>query len=870
MSAPGITYSGALATRGVDEDEEPCVFQGFKFWLSVRVPHRQTYSDTIEENGGTVVTKEKSADILICDPAKDPAPGSYSYQLIEDAVKGGSLETKGNYLCDLPAFQSDRSRPAPRAKLTRNKFVAEDDKLLMKFVTKMERLGEPISGNEIYMEFSKQHPHHTWRSWRDRWVKKLRSLPRPPVSDGESSPQPKDTAVSSSRRANTDKGHVTKSRARFTAEEDEFLLETIHHAIENREPWNGYEPYKRLASEFPQRTYTSWRERALNHVAKQNMDQILQWEREADFHPGDGEDATTDNIKDQQTRSKENEDNANLPNALLQQGNKSTKARSVEKELEEVTTHENNNQREHQGTTPSPVRRVRSPERSPSGQRLVERNASGYPARSIANTSPVPGLGESITTKEQFYRDYNTFLESLGVMDRQIPSIGGTAIALWDLWQSVRSKVAVGLDWQEIAEDLGFDWVSMESVPKELQQCYEEYLKPFAEAMMDFNDSSDGSDGNLSEDDADRESARPLPSSPPVLPSLKRPFAAMKPMYERALPQFTPKRRRIDRNHEVPSTPDDVNGTSHLRHPRNSDKISPTTPTVKHRGAVLIPETQSSLRNEGGESGDEVDDLPILPRRRKRRLEPETQDFNFVSDTQIYTDDEAPNHSDNDSQIAMTPSRQLILESDAMSAKTQRHASVLAVSRQEMVQASPTAPRRTRIPLRQDSADDDAEPREISGRTRRAPVPTQQAQPKRRTLPASFESKAAGTTFAGAETRQRPSLIEETPDDIIDHFISLGYTRDTVLCSLRATSWIIGNAGQVMEMLQRGEPLPPRTTGVWTQRDDESLKLVYADNPPPNAKEEKKRAKAKRRLQAKHGAEQIALRKRYLLDEQPM
>jgi hypothetical protein len=40
---------------------------------------------------------------------------------------------------------------------------------------------------------------------------------------------------------------MTRSRARFSAEEDEILLETIHHAIKTREPWNGYVPYKQLA-----------------------------------------------------------------------------------------------------------------------------------------------------------------------------------------------------------------------------------------------------------------------------------------------------------------------------------------------------------------------------------------------------------------------------------------------------------------------------------------------------------------------------------------------------------------------------------------------------------------------------------------------
>ncbi|TGJ81628.1 hypothetical protein E0Z10_g7134 [Xylaria hypoxylon] len=885
MSGPGITYSGVLAKKAandsvdVDVDVGVDVFQGLKFWVSARVPHRKTCVDAIEGNGGTVVAKEGNADILICDQAKEPVPGSYSYQLIADAVREGSLDIQEDYLCSLPATRPGTSKP----KLTRTKFTEADDRVLTRFVTEQERSGKSISGNDIYKTLAEEYPHHTWQSWRDHWTKKLKDVPRPWGSDREQSPQPKDTPTASGRPAATNRSPVARTRARFTAEEDEVILETIHRAIENHEPWNAYPPYRQLAKEFPQRTYISWRERALNHVAKQNKDQIAQWESKAGFHPSDEEDMPVDKAEQRQTQPTERKASTNV--AASKQGIENAPTRALNGLSEENVTHksmdEDDNKQEYQDTVSSPTHRARSDELS--ARLPAKGGASKYSAPSPVSNIPRPLDEEvTITTEGQFYRDYNIFLDSIGVMNRPIPSVGGKAIALWDLWQSVRSKKVetVELDWQQIAEDLGFDWISMESIPEDLRRCYEEHLAPFADAMMSFNESSDEED--LTKDNSDAESERPLPSSPPVLPSLKRRLVTTSPVY---VPQSSPKRRRIDRNHEIPSTPENVNRKSNLRFLDNSDK-TPTNSHLRHSSvAEPISRTQPQpSAGDGEDSGmrDGAANLPLQSQGRKRRPEPETQDFNFDPETQVYTHAEALSHSDNDSQRVTTPSQQLQLESEGISPNLQDNTPVLTVSRQEIVQTTPTPHRKIRVPFQPDESDDnDIQRNSNRSRSARTPLSTRKAQPKRRTLPSSFISKSpvgstviqsgrpSSTTVPETEPHRRTSPPKETPDDIIDHFESLGYNRNIVLRSLKATSWIIGNAGQVMEMLKQGDPLPPRTTGVWTQRDDDSLALVYSNEVPSNTKEEKRRAKETRRLQAKHGAEQIALRKRYLLDELP-
>ncbi|TRX94313.1 hypothetical protein FHL15_004780 [Xylaria flabelliformis] len=903
-------------------DVDAGVFRGLKFWISALVPLRKFYIDTLQvrmttvfcaiskanahqENGGTIVPKEENADMLICNPAKDPVPGSYSYELIADAVREGSLGLKENYVC--------RASASRRPKATKTQFTKKDDDVLMKFVNEMERLGESINGNNIYKEFAGEvmflyitsfrlssnlflkHPHHTWQSWRDRWVKKLKHIRRPPISDEERSPQQKGASVAPRQEGFDGKSSPTGTRARFTAEEDDILLETIHHAIKNLEAWEGYEPYKQLASEvsknmllirypvsnnrqFPQRTYTSWRERALNHVARKHKDQIAQWEAEASLHLSDNEDDIADNEENQHTRDSGDEAGALSPVTNRESLNATRAAADA---APENTTQRDIDEDDNINVALPPLPRTRSSERPPDPKSPTKDNASIYssPSLKLGITQP-PNIGVTITTKEQFFRDYNTFLESSGITDRRIiPSVADKAISLWDLWQSVRSKKVevIELDWQQVAEDLGFDWVSIESVPGELQQCYETHLAPFADAMMSFNDFSDEEDPD--EDDTDAESERPLPSSPPVRQSLKRPLSAFSSVHKHLFPQPSPKRRRLDRRDEIPSTPEHITKTWNLRSSSGPDKTPTTSPLDDYRIAKSVPQTRTRLsaRNkEDDEMRDGLTDLPVQAPGRKRRLEPETQDFNFDTD-------EALGHSDNDSQKANTPSQQLLLEY-AESPEAKGVTGTLPASHQKVMQSTPTPRRRTQIPIQSDDSDDDDIPQSSkTTRSARVPLATPRAKQKRRTLPASWVSKSSGPADSAAlrnghpssasvpetEPHRRPTPLKETPDDIIDHFVSLGYSKSIVLRSLKATSWIIGNAGQVMEMMKQGEPLPPRTTGVWTQRDDESLALVYSNEPPSDAKEEKKRAKEMERLQAKHGPEQIALRKRYLLDEVP-
>ncbi|KAI1326573.1 hypothetical protein F5Y16DRAFT_227039 [Xylariaceae sp. FL0255] len=836
MSAPGITYEGALAKNQPAGEKSEGVFNNLQVWLSSFVPQRQAYKQKIEENGGRVTMRETQAHILICNEAKQPLPGSYSHMLIDDAVRDGSLDRKEEYRCRSPIVPGP-SGPGTKPKLTRNEYTAEEDKQLTKYVEKMFLEGKPLGGNVIFKEFAEENPTHTWQSWLDRWKKKLKPFWTPPNLDaGRSSTEPleepsngsnlpastktakspKRTAVSQKKTPDTQRKEV------FTADEDNILLVTIQRTIANQQPWNALAPYQELAKEYPQHKVQKWRDRALNYVAVENGEWIAQWETES--------------------RKQLNADR------------KKTESRRKAKRHSPTQT-------DRQGIS------------------YIEARNSSPPGSSGENQDA--RFQEEITLRKQFVNDYNTFLENAGIDSMPTPTIRGTELNLWKLWRavSVRSKNTefAELDWQQIAEDLGFDWTRLDSVPEELRECYQQHLAPFVDCMRSFNE--DEGDSVNSDDDDDEHGngvfddtvtvnevgSTPVPSSPPQISPKKRAHSASRSPDLAAL-QPTSKRSR--RECTIPSTPDHVNGTLHLRHFR--DRVGHGSPSTTHSRREASLELDSEVR-------DHVLDLPSIPGAQKPNLEPETQDFSYDPETQVNFRYQAP---DEGSQMTMTPSQQLQLESDAFSTERIDNDLNLPLSHDEALQATPTPRRTYRTPFAQDDTDDDtfATPKgrsTLKGRhgvlstKRKVPTPSDPRSTPLNQDDAQNKGENSSFTEPGGSPNRTPAPVNETPQEIVDRFVSLGYHIDIVIRSLKATSWIVGNAGHVMEMLKQGDPLPQMTTGVWTQRDDDALRLVCSVEEPASEKDRKKREREEKRLQAKHGAEQIEHRKWYLLSELP-
>ncbi|KAI4200023.1 MAG: hypothetical protein LQ346_002454 [Caloplaca aetnensis] len=181
-------YTGVTDAEGV----EGTLFQGSRFWLSQKVPQRKWFIEEVEANGGKITHLEKDADIKIVDHLqKQQLPGTYSYRYIEDSVRNGTLEDLEKHAVGPPigTLRQVGSTIQP-SRSSRTKFTSDDDRILVNWVVGIEQSGGATSGNEIYKQLEAKNPRHTWQSWRDRWVKNLKDLPRSPFISQGAPPTP--------------------------------------------------------------------------------------------------------------------------------------------------------------------------------------------------------------------------------------------------------------------------------------------------------------------------------------------------------------------------------------------------------------------------------------------------------------------------------------------------------------------------------------------------------------------------------------------------------------------------------------------------------------------------------------------------------
>ncbi|KAH8705035.1 TRF2-interacting telomeric protein/Rap1 C terminal domain-containing protein [Talaromyces proteolyticus] len=154
------------------------LFQGRSFWLSLNVPQRDRFKELIKANGGVVVLQEKDADIKLVDHNKREIPlNTYSYKFVEKSIQNGQLE-------DLEAHRAGKTtRPVGAYDIPsrghRIAYNLQDDQILWDWMQPYEDRGEQIAGNVIYQRLAEMYPRHTFQSWRDRYLKKIRGKPRP-------------------------------------------------------------------------------------------------------------------------------------------------------------------------------------------------------------------------------------------------------------------------------------------------------------------------------------------------------------------------------------------------------------------------------------------------------------------------------------------------------------------------------------------------------------------------------------------------------------------------------------------------------------------------------------------------------------------
>jgi hypothetical protein len=158
-----VVYEGMVGGEGE-------LFAGMKFFVMQRIPMRETYMDAItvvlnpprnlmllistpQRNGGEVVKLDKHADIIIADHAKKNNPmGSISWTFIDQSVARGRLEDAEDHRAGPETHTVREVGSAQPPRSGRTPFTAQDDRDLFIWVTKAERTGIPLKGNDMYQQ----------------------------------------------------------------------------------------------------------------------------------------------------------------------------------------------------------------------------------------------------------------------------------------------------------------------------------------------------------------------------------------------------------------------------------------------------------------------------------------------------------------------------------------------------------------------------------------------------------------------------------------------------------------------------------------------------------------------------------------------
>ncbi|KAK8085118.1 hypothetical protein PG997_006389 [Apiospora hydei] len=895
---------------------------------------RRTWINHIKNNGGQIVALEKNADYMIADHVRKDSPqGSYSWKWIEDSVKKGKLLDADDYLIGGKPEEQPRAGPSAPGKSTRTPFTEEDDRILMQWVLRRERQGESILGNKIYQELAIKNPRHTFQSWRDRWVKKVSMKPRPDVPGEEPEAQdavePEPTAslqrTSASSRPQPTPSPVKqerKSRVKFTAEEDRELTQYVLERTANTGHDRGNKVFQEYADEHPEHTYQAYRDRWIKYLRPSFEDDKNENEEE-EVPQARISRSKTNAI--QSTRNERPEPSLQrpkvnskpvegVPNITLEKPESSRRGNS-----HNLTQHQDvpaPDSPGHIGRSPRNLKKMETQvevDQQLNEENEEERHQDVHTPVATNNGKASPAkanyTGTLLQSKEEFYPVYQDFVQRFThIRPNFWPTVRNQSFDLWDLWQSAVSQKLdrAERDWQQIAENLGYNWIEHEGVEDDIREIYENHLAEFEESLAEWeNDESDDSETDedvpdettavIGVSDAfDRNSEEQFNSSPPKQPSLKRTHEAAL-LSDLRYPDSSGKRQRFDRDSEIPSTPDTKNGTAHLRRPSLSSRAR-----------------QNAQKGQGvPDNGDRTvaDGATVHP--KMRMVEPETQDFRYDPETQAFRYDPETQNIDFDtemddvqgeSQVTVTASQQLHHESEPGSSP------IKPPNRELARPSTPTPKRKAGKPPFVDSPDDEHDkptPKErfgkgknpiladlekeqhqkqlrriSAGSPQKKPIVAPQPKPQRQSVSRPAESRPPPPSFPSsskpsskpaklppsssrnpkalppatpAGTAPKPPASSAKDDPVasqlarlnrrIDYLVSLGYPPSVARRAQEATSWQKALVNIIIEGLKKGEPLPTNIEGVWTAKDDMKLQSLLEYEAAGDTSDEKQARK---------------------------
>jgi hypothetical protein len=770
----------------------------------------------------------------------------------------------------------------------RVKFSKEDDQLLLDYVAET---GGNTSGNKIYQQLAEEYPHHSWHSWRDRYVRHLEPRLRSAAAEKERTPpvlESQKTATkkyaSKSRIKSAEKGPaatVVPSRGRAVA------------SINGADPGEDFPPVDMLFKRAS-RGQDHGLARAQGVPAQNGTNAagpslaasttIITTRKEDDFELRLAGIKLAKLIQPRARGYIVRSALRKLENRLpqLQAASRGVLLRStlrdfIDEDLERF-----------QADTRGALKRMKLRQRDGHIDRV--HSIHGPMAQTTAGGDADPELPLDLQSpKEQFYELLNEYLEASGAQINHWPKIQGRTLQLWELWNAVKSldqgRSPGSRNWEHIAENLGFDWVETPDVTSQLKTCYETNLGGFEALEEEFEDQDPGSEAELdSEGSYLDEGALPRPTER-VIPSEPLPFRS-------SPPPVVGQKRAFEPDPEVSLVEHGLPSAKRMRY--SKDMVIPSSPEQEKTAA-----TRSSARAYPPHSPPhDLSQAHLQP--QKNKLEPETQDFGFEDDFQFQS---APD---------TTPSQQLHVEnnesspipfsgfklSDVPERSARRLLQFNSIQHRTVLDSAGV--RRTNddnLVLRTDDPGHDctdAEPH-LAERPR-SPSPIE-ARAKRRSLPASFHravtppkatpqlaarvSAAARVSLptrinnngrvtitpasrlfpdhasretSAYKTVDRPSLrrpthsgspgsVASAPPRIIPNgpipregsslsekvqfYRSLGYSRTHVKQAFEATL-TWGLAAVVMEELKNGRGISDNWAGVWTAKDDGDLKFVLA------------------------------------------
>ncbi|RFU81688.1 transcription factor rap1 [Trichoderma arundinaceum] len=860
--ASHITYNGVSGDGGGN------IFKDMKFWVSRRVPQRDSIVEKIQNNSGAVVLLEKDADMLIADHArKDAPPGSYSWKFITESVTAGIIQVEDRYLIGPPPSQARSIRTGPHAKKSRTPFTELDDAIVSKRV--LER-GIDTAGNKMYMELEDEYPHHPWQSWRNRWVKVL------------------------SLRSNEEIDRL----ARMANLDVDNAPITAKHIIRKhqREDWPGQ----------PQPPQTS--------VAAGTSDQHSQRQ-----HAPSPRVSTNEEARRQEVAVPENMDRKSTADEVASEpsGDATEEDTTIYHDVatgdEPATTEEADpgveERRKVQKEEPNEVAGL-----SQVSQKESERGDDAE------DDITVDGGLSSFTERDQFLSDLQDYCEANDKGLDVLCVIGDNEVDLWELFQAVsaQSLPPEELDWKQVAEDVGLGWVqNKEVIAALLESSYKRYLAEFVEAMMSFEEHEADTDEDLEEGDETILEGGETATEPTTPRASQRSGIASsisnesgKARSRKRLPDTRPltpaklgKRRRTV-HAEIPVTPENkgratrrlsapASAPGNLQHARSREQTETEDPRQKTPWRDRQRESPEESAEEPAEEPAEelVEELAEEPADMtpSQQLRSETESVASPeaiepgTPTLYYSPTAASRYHWNDRHLdtiqeeespASTPTRPRS-KKRALPASFQRSGAAQLLERRERRRLQEEDRRRLLQRRQQERQQQWLEQQRQEERLREE----QQRQ----------EEQRERQQDQGTDQQQRQRWWQEEADSEIDeevsernqqefqswtaHYREEGYSEEMILEAMRRTTMTPGILMEVvLQSLQNGEGIPAYDEGIWTDRDDAhlryiarigNLELTLEDSANLRRRKEKAQ-KMLDRLLYKHTEPRVKLRRKFL------